>query len=129
VHPNEKLIRDLLGGVLAPDRVGVADLQHPDLVMHFPGNNILSGDHHGPDGARAFNQVLRERSGGTIRFEVIDVLGGDEHTFLLFVASAERNGRTYSWRAVSVYRIEGGKLRETWIHPFQLDQVDAFLTD
>ena len=127
MHPNETLIRSLLGGVLTPDRAGVADLQHPDLVLHFPGNNILSGDHHGPEGARAFNQTLRDRSDGTIRFEVLDVVGGDAHTFLLFVATAEREGRTYSWRAVSVYRIVDGKLRETWIHPFELDEVDAFL--
>jgi ketosteroid isomerase-like protein len=126
VHDNERLIRSLLSGVADPQRAGVTEIQASDMVLHFPGQTVLSGDHRGTDGARAFNAALKARAGGTLRFEVIDVMGGDDHAAAIYQVSAERDGETFGWRGVSVYRIRDGQVREVWVHPFEMDEVERF---
>jgi ketosteroid isomerase-like protein len=52
------------------------------------------------------------RSGGTLKVNVQDVIGGDEHTIGLNGSHAERNGKVLDQDAVLVFHLRDGRVRE-----------------
>ena len=70
--------------------------------------------------------MLVERSGGTFRAEVHDVLGGQEHAVGLLRVSGRREGRDVDVPVVHVFHVRDGKLAELWIHPLDQYAIDEF---
>jgi hypothetical protein len=112
-----------MSGVIVVDRAKVTSYHHPDLVLHFPGNSMIAGDHVGSEALTAFNATLRKASEDTLRTVLIDVLANDDHTVSIFRVEAHPARGTFTWRGASVYRFEQDLLREVWVHPFEQDQV------
>ena len=50
-----------------------------DIVFHQPGRNPTSGDYQGLDAVLGLLRTLGERSGGTFRSQVRDLLATDQH--------------------------------------------------
>ena len=69
---------------------------------------------------------MAERSGGTFRADVHDVLGDDEHVVGLLRVSAQRDGRSLDMPVVHVWHVREGKLAELWIHPQDQYAIDEF---
>ena len=69
----------------------------------------------------------RELSGGTVRTELIEVLGGDAFGIALVRVFAEREGRSLGGQFQAfTYRIEDGKVAEFWFMVQDRYAVDAF---
>jgi hypothetical protein len=127
MHPNEQRLRE------GYELIAKGDLDTlrkeyiaEDIAWHVPGRNPQSGDYHGVDEVFGFLGKIFERSGGTFRLEIHDVLANDEHGIVLAVARAERDGKTLEDRVVHVFHLREGKMTEYWGHPGDQHGVDEF---
>jgi hypothetical protein len=62
-------------------------------IFHKPGRSPTSGDYQGLDQVLGFFGALAERSGGTFRATLHDVVANEEHAVGLHSSDAERDGR------------------------------------
>jgi ketosteroid isomerase-like protein len=109
------------------DAATLMDLLADDVTLHVPGRNPLSRDYHGKAEVAAFFARARELSGGTVRTELIDVLGGDSYGIALVRVFAERAGKILGGEFQAfTYRIEGDKIAEFWFLVEDRYAVDAF---
>ena len=95
-------------------------------IVHEPGRSPISGDYQGLDQVLGFFGTLVERSGGTFRATLHDVVANDEHAIGLHSSDAERDGRTIRSPTVLVFHVRDGKLAETWSHHYDQHDFDAF---
>jgi uncharacterized protein len=51
---------------------------------------------------------------GTISTDLHDVIANDEHTVALVNATAERGGRTLSYKTAEIYHLRDGKVTHRW---------------
>jgi hypothetical protein len=86
----------------------------------------LAGDYHGIDEVLGYFGRIAERSGGTFRVTLHDVLADHEHAVGLHSAEAEREGRHLRSRVALVLHVRDGKITEVWAHQFDLYADDAF---
>ena len=91
-HPNEELVRR---GYEAFNNADVGTLQQlfaDTTIFHEPGRSPISGDYQGLDQVLSFFGTLGERSGGTFRATLHDVVANDEHVVGIHSSDAERDG-------------------------------------
>jgi ketosteroid isomerase-like protein len=114
-HPNVGRIRDGYRAFAAGDAEGAMKLFHPDILWHVPGDTPLSGEYKGVGEVAQFFMKLQERSGGTFKIDVHDILANDEHAVALVQVTAQRKGRTLDEHVVHVYHTnEEGMATEYW---------------
>ena len=90
----------------------------------FPGRGVLSGDFRGFDEIAKWGAQLYERSGGTIREELHEVVASDSTAFQWVTYKATRGERAIEDESVNVYRIRSGKIAECWVYfgkPYEFD--------
>ena len=124
MHPNELLARREIELINAGDFEALDDLYTEDLVIHYPGRNPLAGPHPVQEFLTRFQTVLGD---GTLRRELHDALGTDDHAVQLLRVTAAARGRSHSWNAVAVLHVRNGKFSECWIHVDDQYALDAFL--
>ncbi len=126
-HPNEDLVRE---DYAAFGRGDLDMLQSQffasDIRWHFPGRSPFGGDYAGIGEVMTWLGRTFEASGGTIRIELHDVIGNDDHVVALTTVRAEREGRTLHDNTVQVFHIRDGKATEVWTHPADLYVSDEF---
>jgi ketosteroid isomerase-like protein len=114
-HPNAGLIRKLYDALVDGNYVStLRELFSEDVVWHLPGSGPLSGDRRGRDAVLAAMRQFEERSGGTIRIKVHDILANDEHALALLRATGTRGGKRYDSLEIDVYHVRDGKVTEFW---------------
>jgi uncharacterized protein len=126
-HVNVERIRRAYTAFAAADMATVGELMADDTIWHILGHSPLAGDYKGKDAVFGFFAKLMERSGGTFRLEVHDILANDEHAIGLVTEHAEKDGKKLESRAVHVIHTDSeGRDKEFWA--FQEDQAaaDAF---
>lgn len=125
--PAGDIVRQFHAAQQQGDGAAVMDALSEDVVWHVPGANILSRDYQGKAEVAGFFTKVRELSGGSIRTEVLDVLGGERFGIALVRVFAEREGRTLDGQFQAfTYRIENGKIAEFWFMVEDRYAVDAF---
>jgi ketosteroid isomerase-like protein len=107
-----ELVRRGYAAFSAGDIPTLSELFAEDAVWHVPGSNSLSGTKTGRGAIMAFFGELATRSGGTVRVEVQDVIGGEDHTIGLHHNHAERNDKVTDQDAVLVFTIRDGHVTE-----------------
>jgi len=126
-HPNEDVVR---GGYAAFGRGDIEALQSqffaPDVRWHFPGRSPFAGDYVGL--AEVLGWLVRsaEASGGTLRVELHDVVGNDDHVVALVNVRAEREGKKLDDNSVQVFHVKDGKATEVWTYPANVYAEDEF---
>ena len=126
-HPNAEIVRRFHDAQQRADAVALMDLLADDVVWHVPGRNLLSRDYVGRAEVATFWARARELSGGTVRTELIDVLGGDTFGVALVRVFAEREGKSLGGQFQAfTYRIDNGKVAEFWFMVEDRYAVDAF---
>jgi ketosteroid isomerase-like protein len=126
-HPNENLVR---GGFAAFQKGDLDALQNQyftdDIRWHVPGRGPLAGDYEGiPQVLQLFVRLF-ERSGGTFRIELHDVVANDDHAVALFTVRGEREGKQLDDNTVQSYHVRAGKISEAWTQQTDLYAVDEF---
>jgi hypothetical protein len=94
-----------------------------NAVWHLGGSGGLSGDKQGREAILAYFGELFTRSNGTLRVDLDDLIGGDDHTVGFQRVHAERNGATIDQRAAIVFALKDGKVTE--VHEFPEDTAKA----
>lgn len=110
--------------------LAAADHFADDVTFHIPGQNPLAGEIHGKDQwlASLSKYVQMEQSGTALKFEVHDVIGGDDHVIALLSVRADRREESLDWHRVAVYHVHDGKIKEVWIHDVDQREVDDFFS-
>ena len=125
-HPNEELVRRGYEAFNTADVETLREVFTDTTIFHEPGRSPISGDYQGLDQVLGFFGTLAERSGGTFRATLHDVVANDEHAVGLHSSDAERDGRRAHSPTVLVFHIRDGKLAETWSHHHDQHDFDAF---
>jgi uncharacterized protein len=125
-HPNEELIRRAYDAFSRGDVDTLRQLFADNAVFHEPGRNPISGDHQGIDQILAFVGLLAERSGGTYRVPLHEIVANDQHAVGLHVAEAEREGRRLHSLQTVVLHVRDGRITEAWAHHYDQHATDEF---
>jgi len=128
-HVNVQNLRRAYDAIAAKDMATVSELIADDTVWHIRGHSHLAGDYQGKDAVFGFLGKLTERTGGTFRLEIHDILANDEHSIGLVTEFAERDGKKWVSRAVHVIHTdEDGRIKEFWAIQEDQAAADAFWT-
>ena len=125
MHPNEELARREIELINAGDLAALDEMYADDLVFHYPGRNPLAGDYSDVDEFLAKAQKLLGE--GTLKRQLHDAFGSDDHAIQLLDVTAELADRSHSWRAVVVMHVRSGKFSEVWLHIDDQYALDDFL--
>jgi len=125
-HRNEELVRRGYEAFSKGDTDTLRKVFADDIVFHQPGHSPLAGDYHGIDQVLGYFAKIAERSGGTFRVVLHDVLADDEHAVGLHTAEAEREGRRLHSTVALVLHVRNDKITEAWAHGYDLYADDAF---
>jgi len=126
-HPNEDLVR---AGYAAFASGDLDALQNQffaeDIRWHFPGRSPFGGDYVGVAEVLSWLGRSFEASEGTVRIELHDVIGNDDHVVALTTVRAERAGKKLQDNTIQVFHLRDGKATEVWTHPADLYRADEF---
>jgi len=125
-HPNAQLLKAHLDALWRGDIAEAMRLYSDDVIFHYPGRNILSGDYHGKNSVLELMGKVMQLTNGSFRPEVHDILASDNHVAALVTVRAERNGTGAEWQSVDLFHLRQGKLSEHWVHEVDQDAVDRF---
>jgi ketosteroid isomerase-like protein len=127
-HPNVALVRGAMEAMndmdmsKADQEMAVVDaFLADDIVWHEIGR---AEPRRGKDELRA---TMTEGAGDvTIKYEVHDVVGNDDHTIALGTATATRNGKTLEYRTAEIFHIRDGRAVERWAFSDDTAAIVAF---
>jgi 2'-5' RNA ligase len=95
-----------------------------DVVWHVPGRSRISGDHRGIDSVLDYFDARRTMAAHTFEVTVHGLSLIGERVVQLAGGRAFRDGRELSWETVGVFRVEGDRIAECWLIPFDLYAFD-----
>lgn len=127
-HPNLEAARAGYKAFAEGDMETLNDVMSDDIVWHFPGDNIMSGDYKGKEEVFAMFARLAQETGGTFKNDVHDLLANDDHGVALVDQSAERGGKRLENRSVHVSHWKDGKLTEFWSMQEDQKAADEFFS-
>jgi len=126
-HSNAELVRGFHDAQQRGDAGALMEMLADDIAWHVPGRNLLSRDYNGKAEVVGFWARAHDLSGGTVRTQLIDVLGGDEFGVALVRVFAEREGKSLGGQFQAfTYRIQDDKIAEFWFMVEDRYAVDAF---
>jgi ketosteroid isomerase-like protein len=125
-HPNVELLQRGYAAYSSGDMETINEVFADDIVWHIGGRSDLAGDYNGKDEVFGFFAKLMERSEGTNRIEVHDVLANDEHGAVLVTETATRGEHEFSGRSVHTFHLHDGKVTEFWDAPLDQYATDEF---
>ena len=121
-HPNIAILRRGYDAFATGDVATVSELIAPDAIWHVGGHHPFSGEYKGRDQILGFFATLIQDTGGTLAFEVHDVLANDDHAIALVREKAQRKDRSLDTREVHVYHVDA-EHRATEFWEFTEDQA------
>jgi uncharacterized protein len=126
-HPSAELVRRFHDAQQRGDAAIVMESLADDVIWHVPGKNLVSRDYNGKGEVAGFFLRVRELSGGTVRTDLIDVLGSESFAIALVRVFAQRNGKSLDGEFQAfTYRVKNGKIAEFWFLVEDRYAVDAF---
>ena len=125
-HPNEELARRGYDAFSKGDVDALRQVFADNTIFHEPGRNPVAGDYQGIDQMLGFFATVADRSGGTFRVTVHDVVANDEHAVGLHIAEGEREGRRLRSQQTLVFHVRDGMVAETWALHYDQHATDEF---
>ena len=124
-HPNAATARRSFeawnSGRMDVIREGFSD----DAVLHFAGNNAMSGTYRGLDAV--MEAMGRAFQGWGPHAEVEALLVSDDHVIAFFHATSERDGKTHDLVLAMPMKVNAaGKLAEIWFLANDQREYDQF---
>ena len=127
-HPNVDLLNKGYDAFEKGDLETIRGLLADGVVFHIPGRSPLAGDYRGIDEVFGFFGKIVELTGGTFKLERHAILADDEHGVVMLTATAERNGKTLSAKAIDIHHISNDKTTEYWTFPDDMYAEDEFFS-
>jgi ketosteroid isomerase-like protein len=127
-HPHAQLIREFHdlqnrfygGGEQEPVGAMLSD----DVTWHVPGHSVIAGDYRGRDEVLRYFARRRELANATFRIDVRGVLADDQRAVILASGEVDRDGETFAWGTVGIFRISNGTISECWVLPYDQHTFD-----
>jgi len=127
-HPNVALVRRAMQAMNEQDlskaeqEMAVVDaFMADDIVWHEIGR---AEPRRGKGELRA--AMMDGARGGTIAYEVHDIIANDDHAIALGTATATRGDRTLQYRTAEIFHIRDGKAVERWAFSDDTAAIVAF---
>jgi uncharacterized protein len=117
-----RVYRDFEVGDLDLLRVVMGD----DVVWHEPGRSPLAGDYKGPEAVLGFLGALRDRSDGTFRVEILDVVHEPERAVVFQRETATRGDKVLDTVAAVDFEIHHQKITEVTVYHSDCYLFDEF---
>jgi 2'-5' RNA ligase len=89
-----------------------------DVVWHVPGHSRISGEHRGIDAVLAYFDARRTMTDHTFQITVHGMSLVGDRVVQLAGGRALRGGNEVIWETVGVFRVEGDRVAECWLVPF-----------
>ena len=118
-------IRKLYSALQSRDAVAL-QRAFANAAYHVPGNSIVSGTYRGSDEILGLFARTMELTDGTLKFELHDLVGGQEHVVMLDRVTATRAGRTLDQSRVLICHVENGVTTDVWLVVEDEYDFDAF---
>jgi len=126
---NADLVRGLYRAFAERDTEALEDIIADNAVWHVPGRSRLAGEHRGRPAVLAYFAGLTQRTGGTFRAELIDVLASETRAVALARATSRRApDRSYEGLHCLVLLIDRDQIAEAWVLPADTYVFDEFLS-
>ncbi len=124
-HPNAVLARTLVDDFTRGDLAAVGTHFADDATWDLPGRSRIASEYKGRDQILGFLAKSYELSGGTLRLELIDILGSDWGAVQVQHVRANQSGRVLDCVEVLAHEIIDGQIVRTFHRPDQY-AIDAF---
>ena len=118
-HPNAVAARRSYAASNSGDLDVIREYFTDDAVLHFAGNNAMSGTYRGRDAV--MDALARARQGWGAQTEVESVLASDDHMMVFYHATDEHEGAAMAMKADA-----DGKVTEAWFLSSEQAAYDAF---
>lgn len=127
-HRNAALVRDLADSFMRGDLDALVAGYADDGIYRVGGRNLVSGSYVGHQAIRDFFIRLAEITGGSMRLELVDAIGTDNHAVMFWRLAAERNGKSLDAEGAMAFKIDddAGKIAESWFLYSDQRQYDDF---
>jgi ketosteroid isomerase-like protein len=125
-HPNARLIRRGHESFARGDLEALREFMAEDVVWHEPGRSALSGDYKGPEGVLELFRKLQDRSHGTFKVEIVDLLANPERAVAIQEESARRGDRELDMASAIEFEIHHGKITEITVYHADTYHFDEF---
>jgi ketosteroid isomerase-like protein len=109
-HPNAANYRKLSKATEAGDFSAYGDFIADDVEWWEIGSAVPVR------GKAALMERMQGMMGGdmSIKVDLHEVIANDEHMVALVNATAERGGKTFSYRTAEIYHVKDGKVTHRW---------------
>jgi hypothetical protein len=121
---NVEIVRKGYEAFQKGDLAAFDNLLADDCIWHVPGRGQLAGDKRGRLATVEYYGQLGVLSEGTVKVDLHDVLGNDEHVVGLHHTSAHRGDKAFETTEAIVFHIKGGRISEAWELPYNLYEQD-----
>ena len=125
-HHNAKLVRRGYDAFANGDLASLEDLMDPTVLWHEPGQSPVGGDYKGRRGVVELLTKLRELSGGTCSFDLVDVLATSDRAVALHELTARRGDRVLDMASAVEFEIHQNKITEVTVYHDDSYAFDAF---
>lgn len=115
---NKALVRRYLEILSGGDLSGLGEVVSPDFVDRTPGAPTAKGPQSIQETQRRARELFRD-----IRYTLEDLVADGDRIVARYVVRAHRSGKPVEVMGMTLFRIEGGKIREAWIVN---DQIELF---
>jgi ketosteroid isomerase-like protein len=125
-HPSALRMRAVPEAIARGD-VSAALEQFPqDVVWYAPAADPADRVYRGRDGLATFFGRLQERASGTLKLEVEEVLGSEQHVVVFLCVRAERGDDRLDVLVAHFARVGPGGFTTNWFLPSDTAAWNAF---
>jgi ketosteroid isomerase-like protein len=118
----ERLYRAMVSGDLSAAHALCAE----DVVLHVPGRSQIAGSYRGPEGVASYFRSLNELSGGSAATTIDNFATAPSKAVVTQKVKASRADKELKDQQNVLLRIEGDRVVEAFVYPFDLRTHDGF---
>lgn len=120
------VIQTYWDALMSSDMATFRTLLAPDCVVHYPGQNRLSGDYTTTGSiVGLYTQLTQFIKDGDFVGEVLDIMCGEVHTAVVLKYDIKTPVATYRGRAVGLFILDENHLiKEYWLHEWNQQPIN-----
>lgn len=112
--------------LMSGDLVTFRELLAPDAVIHYPGQNHMSGDYTTNDDiVELYRQLTEFVQQGTFVGRVLDITTGDVYTSVVIEYDIKTPLRILHGRAIGLFILDDDlRIKEYWLHEWNQNMIN-----
>ncbi|GAA3625154.1 hypothetical protein GCM10022200_04360 [Microbacterium awajiense] len=120
------VIRKYWDVLMSGDMATFRSLLAPDAVIHYPGQNHMSGDYTTTDEiVELYRRLTEFVQQGTFEGEVLDITTGDVYTSVVIRYDITTPLRVLHGRAIGLFILDDDlRIQEYWLHEWNQNMIN-----